>query len=294
MTKMPTILDFQDQFPTDEACMEHIKCSRYGDRHDCEKCGRDSQFYRVKARTCYACEHCGHQIYPMAGTPFESTRTKLRLWFFVMFLFCASRNGVSAKEVQRQTGVTYKTAWRMCNKIREYMGYVDGDPRLGGRGMPPVEADKAFLGGKDKMGEDDKAVVFGAVERGGSVVTRIVPDKRSVTASKAVLETVKKGGRVYTDYGIEFGGVQALGYDQERVNHRAKEFVRGDVHTNTIEAFWLIVKRGISGTYVWCSKRHLQTYLYEFEFRWNLRHDPQLMFPLLTSCFAKPRHLRAA
>ncbi|MEO0550848.1 MAG: IS1595 family transposase [Pseudomonadota bacterium] len=288
MTKMPTILDFQEQFPTDEACMEHIMRTRYGDRHDCEKCGRDAHFYRVKARTCYACEHCGHQVYPMAGTPFENTRTKLRLWFFVMFLFCASRNGVSAKEVQRQTGVTYKTAWRMCKLIRDYMGHVDGDGTLGGPGMPAVEADKAFIGGKDKMGKDDKAIVFGAVERGGEVVTKIVDDKRSLTGAKAVASTVRKGGRVYTDFGQEFSAVQAMGYKQERVNHKAQEYVRGSVHTNTIEAFWLLVKRGISGTYVWCSKRHLQSYLNEFEYRWNMRNHQHLMFEALISSFAPP------
>ena len=97
----------------------------------------------------FTCEHCGYQVYPTAGTPFESTRTPLRDWFYVMFLFCASRNGVAAKEVERQLGVTYKTAWRMCNLIRKYMGYVDGDYPIGGPGKT-VEADETFFGGKDK------------------------------------------------------------------------------------------------------------------------------------------------
>ena len=286
---MPTILDFQEKFPTDEACMEHIMRTRYGERHDCEKCGKDAKFYRVKKRTSYACEYCGHQVYPMAGTPFESTRTKLRLWFFVMFLFCASRNGVSAKEVQRQTGVTYKTAWRMCNRIREYMGYVDGDNNLGGRGMPPVETDKAYIGGKDEVGKDDKAIVFGAVERGGDVITEIVPDRRPYTVGKVVMKHIKEGSTVYRDHGAAFAELADYGYNQERVNQSKKEWARGPVHTNTIEAFWLLVKRGISGTYVWCSQRHLQNYLNEFEFRWNLRKDQHLMFPLLMSAFAPPR-----
>ena len=292
MAKTPTILDFQKQFPTDEACMEHMMRTRYGDRHDCEKCGRNAHFYRVKTRTAYACEYCGHQVYPMAGTPFENTRTSLQLWFYVMFQFCASRNGVSAKEVQRQTGVTYKTAWRMCNKIREYMGYVDGDPDLGGPGKPAVEADKAYIGGYDRQGHDDKAIVYGAVERGGEVVTRIVPSKARDVVMGAVQDTINKGATLYTDYGLAFNGMP--GYRQERVNHSKKEWARGPVHTNTIEAFWLMVKRGISGTYVWCSQRHLETYLDEFEFRWNLRKTPHLMFPLLCQSFARPSVGRAA
>ena len=131
-SKAPTLRQFQDRFPTEDSCLDHMMRTRYGARHDCERCGREASFYRVKARRSYACEHCGGQIYPTAGTPFDRTRTPLRDWFFVMFQFCASRNGVAAKEVERQLGVTYKTAWRMCHMIREYIGQVDGDAPLGG------------------------------------------------------------------------------------------------------------------------------------------------------------------
>lgn len=120
---------------------------RYGDRHDCDKCGRNAHFYRVKARRSFACEYCGHQVFPTSGTPFDRTRTPLRDWFHVMFLFCTTRNGVAAKEVERQLGVTYKTAWRMCHEIRKYMGQIDGDAPLGGFGKQ-VEIDETFIGGK--------------------------------------------------------------------------------------------------------------------------------------------------
>ena len=182
----------------------------------------------------------------------------------------------------------------MCNKIREYMGYVDGDPTLGGPGRPTVEADKAFIGGYDRMGEDDKSIVYGAVERGGEVKTRVLSDKSRKTVSEAVKGTVNKGATLYTDSGSAFSAMGAHGYNHQQVNHHAREWVRGPVHTNTIEAFWLLVKRGISGTYVWCSKRHLETYLDEFEFRWNLRKSPHLMFPLLCKSFARPVLARAA
>ena len=169
--------------------------TRYGETHQCSGCQREARFYRVKKRKSYACEHCGHQDYPMAGTPFENTRTPLQAWFFAMHLFCASRNGVSAKELERQLGVTYKTAWRMARLIREYMTMVDGDDPLGGKGAKPVEADKAYIGGKDKMGKDDKTIVLGMVEREGDLVTWVVPSKRTKHVRPIVRAVIKQGSR---------------------------------------------------------------------------------------------------
>ena len=146
--KGPTVREFQKRFPDEDSCLNHLMRTRYGERLTCFKCQKEATYYRTKARRSFTCEHCGYQVYPTAGTPFESTRTPLRDWFYVMFLFCASRNGVAAKEVQRQLGVTYKTAWRMCNLIRKYMGYVDGDWPVGGHGKT-VEADETFIGGVD-------------------------------------------------------------------------------------------------------------------------------------------------
>ncbi len=122
MAKLPTYKDFLTQFPDDDACLEHLMRTRYGDRHECKGCQKQANYYRTKKRQSYTCEYCGAQVYPKAGTPFEKSRTSLHSWFFAMFLFCASRNGVSAKELERQLGVTYKTAWRMARLIREYMG----------------------------------------------------------------------------------------------------------------------------------------------------------------------------
>ena len=148
--KGPTIQAFKKRFPTEESCLDHLMRVRFGERLTCFKCQKQATYYRVKERRCFTCEHCGYQVYPTAGTPFQSTRTPLRSWFFVMFLFTTSRNGVAAKEVQRQLGVTYKTAWRMCNLIRKYMGYVDGDYPLGGPGKT-VEIDETFI--VEKIGQ---------------------------------------------------------------------------------------------------------------------------------------------
>lgn len=288
--KGPNIKAFNQRFPDEDTCLNHLFRTRYGERLTCFKCHKDATYYRVKARRCFECEHCGHQAYPTAGTPFEKTRTSLRDWFYVMFLFCASRNGVAAKEVERQLGVTYKTAWRMCNLIRKYMGYVDGDFPIGGLGGKHVEADETFIGGKDKMGEDDKAIVLGMIERNGDVIARHVIDRSAASLLPHFTRFVKKGSRVSTD---EWSGYRSLteryGYDHGTVDHSAGEYVRGQDHTNTIEAFWANVKRGIKGTYVHVSKKHLQTYLSEFEYRHNLRKQPEVMFDCLLAAFPEVR-----
>jgi len=286
----PTIREFQKRFPDEDTCLNHLMRTRFGERLTCFKCQKQATYYRVKSRRSFECEHCGYQVYPTAGTPFEKTRTSLRDWFYVMFLFCTTRNGVAAKEVQRQLGVTYKTAWRMCNLIRKYMGYVDGDFQIGGHGKT-VEVDKTFIGGKDPGDQiDDKSVVLGIVERGGDVVTRHILDRTARSVVPHIVRFVKPGTKINTDEAAAFRSlIERHGFDHETVDHSAKEYVRGDVHTNTIEAFWASVKRGINGTYVWVSKKHLQTYLREFEYRHNLRRTPYLMFDLLLAAFPKVR-----
>lgn len=287
--KGPNIQDFNKRFPDEDACLNHLMRSRYGERLTCFKCQKEATYYRVTGRRCFECEHCGYQVYPTAGTPFEKTRTSLRDWFYVMFLFCASRNGVAAKEVERQLGVTYKTAWRMCNLIRKYMGYVDGDYPVGGHGKA-VEVDETFIGGPDKQGEDDKAIVFGMIERGGDIVTRTVLDRSLPTLGGQIEKFVKPGSRIKSDEWPAYRQLNRVyGYDHETVDHSKSEWVNGDTHTNNIEAFWNNVKRGIRGTYVSVSKKHLQNYLHEFEYRHNLRRAPYLMFDCLLAAFPKVR-----
>lgn len=288
MAKSMTLKQFQARFPDGAACLQHLFEVRYGKDAACPKCGQVGTFHRLKKMPAFTC-NCGHHIHPMAGTPFQSTRTPLTTWFHVMFLFCSSRNGVSAKEVQRQTGVTYKTAWRMCNEIRKYMGWVDGDAPLGGSGpdAKPVEVDKMFVGGYDKKGEDDKAVVLGMVERGGDVITRVIPKRNAFHVTTRIQDHVLEASTVYSDEARAYWSLERYGYKHAVVNHTEKEYVRGDVHTNNIEAFWGNVKRSIKGTYVWVSPKHLQTYLREFEYRYNLRKHPHLMLDALLQAFPK-------
>jgi transposase len=287
--KPTTRKQFDARFPDDDACLEHLKRIRWGDRFGCPKCDREATYYRIKGRRSYECEHCANQIYPTAGTPFHASRTSLKDWFYVMFLFTSSRNGVAAKEVQRQIGVTYKTAWRMCHLIRLYMGFVDGDWPVGGKGAS-VEIDKAFIGGVDPKGtKPDKMVVLGMVERGGDIVTRHIPTRQGWAVSEPVLQFVKPGSRVLSDTAPVYEQLKG-DYAFEQVDHSKGEYVLpGGVHTNTIESFWSALKRGINGTYIAVSSKHLQKYLWEFEYRHNMRHCPHLMLDTLLLAFPAPK-----
>jgi len=295
-TKLPTFRDLDPRFPDDDACLEHLLRVRYGERFDCPKCAREARYYRIRGkrdRRVYACEHCGHQVSPTVGTPFENSRTPLRLWFQVMFMFTTTRNGVAAKEIQRATGVTYKCAFRMGHLIRQYMAYVDGDAPVGGSGSPPVEIDTAFVGGKDKMGEDDKHIVLGMLERGGDIITRHIPNQSAESVEPEVLANVKPGTRVMTDEAKVFRGLRD-DYRHQSVNHFRGEYVRGDVHVNSLEGFWANVKRAVYGTHVHVSAKYFQNYLSECEYRHNFRHAPHLMFEALVLSFAAPAGSRVS
>ncbi|MGQ0677591.1 MAG: IS1595 family transposase [Rhodospirillales bacterium] len=287
--KPPTAKQFLVQFPTDDACLDHLMRVRFGQRLVCDRCKREATYYRVRLRRCYECEFCGFQVYPTAGTPFEKTRTGLRDWYHVMFMFCTSRNGVSSKEVQRTIGVTYKTAWRMTKEIRTYMGIVDGDRPVGGWGQSRgvVEVDKAFIGGKRTLAEpDNKSVVLGMIERGGDIVTRVVPHRGSSAVVPQIVKWVRPGSKIASDEANAFSNLRRWGFRHETVNHAQREYVRGNVHTNTIENFWSLFKRGVKGTYVSVSEKHLQKYLSEFEYRHNHRKVPHRMFEILVTAFA--------
>ncbi len=125
--KQLTFKEFFKMFPDDETCLDHLMTVRYGFAHRCRKCDRDSKFSRVTSQRAYACQFCGDHVYPCVGTPFEKSRTSLQTWFYAMYLFSTTRNGVSAKELERQLGVTYKCAWRMGHEIRKHMAEIDGE-----------------------------------------------------------------------------------------------------------------------------------------------------------------------
>lgn len=288
-TKAPTLRQFQAQFPTEESCLDHLFQVRYGSDFNCPKCGRPAKYSRVKSRRSYQCNWCAHQLYPTAGTPFDRTRTSLRDWFYVMFLFTTSRNGVAAKRVQREIGVTYKTAWRMCHEIRHYMASLDSDDPMGGEGEI-VEIDETLIGGKGKQAtyHQTKTVVLGMMERGGELVTRVVPSSRKVDLLPHVQNFVLPGTECHTDESSSYRSLHTLGFAHKKVNHSKKEYVSADGCTvNALEGFWGMLKRGIYGTHISVSAKHLPKYLGEFEYRWNMRHVPHLMLDRLLHSFVR-------
>lgn len=281
MTKAPTVQDFFRQFPDDDACLDHLMQLRHGNPRDCPKCDKHGKFHRLRKEPAYACQWCGQRIYPMVGTPFERSHTPLQKWFYAMYLFTTSRHGVPAKELQRQLAVTYKTAWRMGHEIRKFMAAVDGDDDLSGH----VEADETMIGGyrpgKRGRGAAGKTVVFGMLERGGDVMTRVVRDVRRHTLEAHILDKIKAGSRISTDELSSYRALARHGYKHEAVNHSIEEWARGDVHVNSLEGFWSRLKNSILGTHVHVSRKHLPKYLGEFEFRYNMRKSPEFMFPRL-------------
>src|SRR3954447_11916517 len=201
-TKTPTLRQFQARFPTEDSCLDHLFQVRYAGTN-CPKCARPLRYSRVKGRRAYQCNWCANQLYPTAGTPFDRTRTSLRDWFYVMFLFTTTRNGVAAKRVQREIGVTYKTAWRMCHEVRKYMAAVDGNAPLGGHGKH-VEIDETLIGGSvhgRKSGPhlENKTVVLGMVERGGEIVTKVVRNNMRSSLFPHIARQVRRGSNVHTD-----------------------------------------------------------------------------------------------
>lgn len=286
-----TVRDFFKQFPDDETCLLHLFNVRFGQGHACPKCEREARWYPIKAERAFSCQWCGHHIHPTVGTLFEKSRTPLQLWFYALFLFTTTRHGVSAKELQRQLGVTYKTAHRMGHKIREHMAEVDGDEPLGGPGKI-VEVDETFIGGETK-GMDwrkRKTVLMGMVQRDGEAIFRVVPDQRAASLVPHIRQNVREGSEVHTDELTSYRKFSAPDqYDHKTVNHGKGEYATVDgVSTNLIEGTFAHLKRSIAGTHISVSREYLDLYAQEFEFRFNRRTHPETMFPELISSFSKP------
>lgn len=262
MAKQFTVQDFFRRFPDDDTCLDHLMKMRFGEELNCPKCNRMAKFYKLAKEPAYSCKWCGHHIHPMVGTPFEQSRTPLHKWFYAMYLFTTSRHGVPAKEIQRQLGVTYKTAWRIGHEIRKYMAQVDGDDEISGH----VEVDETMVGGKRKGGKrgrgaPDKTVVFGMLERDGDVMTRVVANVRRVTLEAHILEKIRLGATISSDELQSYGRLSSRGYRHGAVNHSKDEWVRGETHVNSLEGFWSQIKRSIRGTHIHVSARHLHKYL---------------------------------
>src|SRR6266571_6791310 len=258
-----TLFEFEQRFPDDASCLDWLVGHFYPNGKDglvpCPKCERETKHYRVKNRTCYECQFCGHQEYPMRGTIFEGSSTSLRLWFHAMYLMASTRCGISAKQLEREIGVSYPTAWRMFRQIRSMLD--QDDLTLGGT----VEMDESFFGGKDKWkhevkrphigtGNVSKTTVVGMLQRSegstsGKVIAKVTDGSRASDLIPHAKSRVLPEATIYTDEYRSYRTLAGLGYDHQRVNHKQGVYVDGNVHTNTIEGFWATVKRGLGGNY---------------------------------------------
>jgi len=307
-----SLMEFMREFPDDDACLEHLWRQRYapdGEHADCPKCKQERVFRNyatAQGRQSWTCTGCGHHVHPTAGTIFAKSSTSLHLWYFAMYLVTSTRCGVSAKQLERALGVSYRTAWRMLNKIRNEVMVDDGEPLRG-----DVEVDEASVDGKPrkqqgqhskiaigpsrrseaaKLRERSRATVFAAVERGGRIKATVLPSRRGPGLKKQVIEWVMPESIVITDDWPAYNGLDRHYISHSRINHSAGIYVEGDTHTNTVEGFFGNLKPSIKGTYRKVSHRWLQGYLNEFTWRYNLRsqRDPS-MFAELIAQAAQPK-----
>jgi transposase-like protein len=288
-----TLMDFMREFPDDATCLEHLWRTRFapdGEHARCPKCVEVRSFKRydtAQQRQSWTCTACGHHLHVLAGTIFEKSSTSLHLWFYAMYLMTSTRCGISAKQLERELGVTYKTAWRMAYLIRNKLMEQTTEPLDSGN---PVEIDETYVGGKRRNGrrgrpaegEKGPVPVLGIVQRGGRVCAMTVKNVKRATVFPIVTERVLPDSTVYTDELPMYNTLgKEGGYVHKRIRHKERVYVSGDVHTNTIEGFWSLTKRGIGGVYHAVSAKHLQGYLNEYAWRYNERHNPRAKFSTL-------------
>jgi len=277
-------------YPDDAACLDELWRDRYapdGHHAHCPKCDRERKFHRTKTRASYTCDSCGLHIHPQKGTIFERSSTSLHLWFYAMYLMASTRCGISAKQMEREIGVTYKQAHKMMKRIRTLMG-DDGEPLEG-----DVEIDETSWGGKPRKphGEtrfpadpskrrqdaarfrEAKPTVLGMVERGGRIRARVIASRHGATLSRAVRANVDPTSIIFTDEWGSYKPLRRHYIDHQVVNHSAGEHVRGSARTNTIERFFGNLKTGMRGTYKKVSVEYLQNYLDEYAWRHNAQRE---------------------
>jgi len=270
-----TFAQFKAEYPDDKACLLSVLENRYG--KTCPKCGVIGvKWHPVKGRKTFVCSECDKHISPLADTIFRKSETSLWNWFYAIYLFSVSKNGVSAKELERHLGVTYKTAWRMAKQIRLLMEQ-DSD-KLSGE----VEVDETYAPSRKHpraLGRSKKQIIFGAVERNGRTSVVHVKSSGARVLLPEIENRIEIGAHIHSDEYRAYKTLPARGYSHTTVNHSKLEYVRGTSHTNTIEGLWSQIKRSIDGTHHAVSPKYLQSYLNQFVFYYNYRDVP--ICPLL-------------
>lgn len=271
-------------YTNDDVARAHLEAIRWPDGVNCPHCGALEGCQRLEGKSTrpglFYCRDCRKQFSVTVGTVFERSHVPLHKWVLATHLLCASKKGMSAHQLHRMLGVTYKTAWFMAHRIREAMR--DGNPSpLGGTGKT-VQADETVIGGKERnkhvskrnkknIGAVGKEIAFSLVERGGKVRSHHVPNVNAKTLRPILEARDDRKTVLMTDDAGQYRIIGPAFASHETVNHGIEEYVRGKAHTNTIEGYFSILKRGINGTYHHVSQQHLRRYLGEFDFRYNER-----------------------
>lgn len=291
VTRKLSVREFFKRFPDEDTCLEHVMDVRFGLRHTCSKCGTiDATFHKLASRKSYACASCGDNLYPCAGTIFHDSRTPLQVWFYAIYLFSVSRNGVSGMELHRTLGVTRKTGYRIGVQIRKLMDKANDQAKTVLSGH--VESDETFVGGevhgkgRGPYAGGNKTIVLGMKQRGGRIVTKVIPNVTTETLKAEFAKHVEPGSIVSTDEAKAYGLV-ADAHTHLQVNHSEEDYAHYDYRSketasvNGVENFWGHFKASVRGTHVHISRGHMPEYLGEFTYRANHRQMGNAMFDAL-------------
>lgn len=274
-----SVIELIRAFPDEQTCIDHLEEIRWGD-NVISPFEPQSKVYKCKGNR-YRCKETSKYFNVRTNTLFENSKVELQKWFLAIWLITSHKKGISSLQLSRDIDVTQKTAWFMLHRIRNCFGISD-DEQLGNE----VEVDETYVGGKNKNRHfskkvkaskgrslKDKAAIVGMVERGGKLIARRVPDVGANTLTSEILRVVKDA-TIYTDEWFAYRSLSRI-YDHHFIRHGDGNFVRGRVHTNTIEGFWSLLKRGIVGIYHFTSRKHVQKHVDEFVFRYNTRRKAE-------------------
>ncbi len=292
-----TLSEFDGMFPDEEACWTYLLLRRWPAGVKCPRCANDHVYESTARPWHWQCKKCGknnrspYRFSLKTKTIFEETKKPLRMWFKVLHLMLTSKKGISALQIHRLLGTAkYQTAWYMCMRLRAGMKDPDFKQLMG-----IVEVDETYIGGKERNkhlgkrtvrgGTGGKTEVVGAISRKGSVVCKMIEQADWDTYDKFVREAVSnRVSLVATDDSYHYRDLGRMGFRHRSVNHSAQEYVRGEVHTQSIDSFWALLKRGIIGTYHNVSKKYLPLYLAEFQFRFNNRKEADIFGKAIAGC----------